>query len=463
MVFSSLIFLCIFMPVVFTVYYLCPSKLKNLLLLFASLVFYAWGEPACILVMLFSIVFNYITGILISMFKENLKLNKAKIVLIVSIIGNLSILFFFKYTDFFIQIINQVSLKEIPLLFITLPIGISFYTFQTMSYVADVYRGSVKVQKNIINFAMYVCMFPQLIAGPIVRYGSIAEEISKRQLSDKNIALGLQKFITGLGKKVIFANQAGALWNEIYNCTHSSQSVLLAWLGAVFYTFQIYFDFSGYSDMAIGMGQMLGFHFPENFNYPYQSVSITEFWRRWHISLSTWFKEYVYIPLGGSRNGLLRQIINLFVVWLLTGLWHGAAWNFVIWGIYFFVLLLLEKCFLLKILKKIPKLLQHIYSLFFIVIGWVIFACEDFGSLGTYFKTMAGIQTPLVNNYSIYMLYTNLILLLLMTISSTSIFSKLFFKRTSFVSASVFSFIILILSISLLVSGTYNPFLYFRF
>ncbi len=441
MVFSSLIFLCIFMPVVFTVYYICPVKLKNLFLLSASLVFYAWGEPACILVMLFSIVFNYIMGILVS------KLKKAKIVLVVSIIGNLSILFFFKYTGFFTA----------------LPIGISFYTFQTMSYVIDVYWGSVKVQKNIINFAMYVSMFPQLIAGPIVRYGNIAEQINKKELSDKNIALGLQKFIIGLGKKVIFANQAGALWNEIYNSASTSQSVLLAWLGAIFYTFQIYFDFSGYSDMAIGMGQMLGFNFPENFNYPYQSVSITEFWRRWHISLSTWFKEYVYIPLGGSRKGLLRQIINLFIVWLLTGLWHGAAWNFIIWGIYFFILLLLEKCFLLKILQKIPRLLQHIYSLFFIVIGWVIFACEDFNSLYIYIKTMAGIQAPLVNNYSIYMLYTNLILLLLMAIFSTKFPSRFFLKRTGFVLESVFSFIILILSISLLVSGTYNPFLYFKF
>lgn len=447
MVFSSLIFLCIFMPVVFTAYYLCPTKLKNLLLLFASLIFYAWGEPVCILIMVLSTVFNYITGILISMFKKSLKPERAKIILVISIIGNISILFFFKYTDFFI----------------TLPIGISFYTFQTMSYVADVYNGSVKAQKNIINFAMYVCMFPQLIAGPIVRYGSIAEEINERKLLDKNIALGLQRFITGLGKKVIFANQAGALWNEIYNCTSSCQSMLLAWLGAIFYTFQIYFDFSGYSDMAIGMGQMLGFHFPENFNYPYQAASITEFWRRWHISLSTWFKEYVYIPLGGSKKGLLRQIINLFIVWLLTGLWHGAAWNFVIWGVYFFVLLMLEKCFLLKILKKIPKFLQHIYALFFIVIGWVIFVCEDFQSLSSYLKTMAGIKTVLVNNYSIYMLYTNLILLSLMAVASTKFPSKLFLKKTSFLPASVFSLIILILSISLLVSGTYNPFLYFRF
>lgn len=451
------------MPVVFAVYYLCPAKLRNVFLLLASLFFYAWGEPVYIIVMLFSIIFNYTFGIIVSSLKDNLKLTKAKASLIISIIGNLSVLFFFKYIDFFVQIVN----KEIPLLSITLPIGISFYTFQTMSYVIDVYMGNAKVQKNIINFAMYVSMFPQLIAGPIVRYRQIATEIDNRELSDKNIALGLQRFITGLGKKVIFANQAGALWNEIYNCISSGTdiSLLLAWLGATAYTFQIYFDFSGYSDMAIGMGRMLGFNFPENFNYPYLSKSITEFWRRWHISLGTWFKEYVYIPLGGSKKGFLRQLVNLFIVWALTGLWHGAAWNFVIWGIYFFALLLIEKCFLLKILQKIPKFFSHVYALFFIVIGWVIFACEDFEILINYLKIMAGVRVPLFNNYSIYTLYTNLILLLLMVIASTKFPRQIFLKleKWHFLFASVSSLIILVLSISLLVSGTYNPFLYFRF
>lgn len=458
MVFSSLIFLCIFMPIVFTAYYLCPSKFRNLLLLFASLVFYAWGEPIYILIMIFSTIFNYIMGILVSILKDSLQLKKAKIILIITIIGDLSILFFFKYTNFFI----------------VLPIGISFYTFQTMSYVVDVYKGSVKVEKNIINFAMYVCMFPQLIAGPIVRYGQIAEEIHSRKLSDKNIALGFYRFIIGLGKKVIFANQIGALWDEIYNCINSNQniSLLLAWLGAIAFTFQIYFDFSGYSDMAIGMGQMLGFNFPENFNYPYLSQSITEFWRRWHISLGTWFKEYVYIPLGGSKKGLFIQIINLFIVWTLTGLWHGAALNFVMWGIYFFVLLLIEKCFLLKILKKIPKILRHIYALFFIIIGWVIFACEDFETLGNYLKVMAGVGVPVFNNYSIYKLYTNLILLLLMAAASIKLPHYIVLKIKSllinkdklyFCITAIFSLTILALSISLLVSGTYNPFLYFRF
>jgi len=404
MIFSSIIFLCVFMPAVFIAYYLCPAKSRNLLLLLASLVFYAWGEPGYILVMVSSIIINYLAGRLVSTYKEKLMPVKAKAVFIISIILNICILFFFKYTGFFIQIINNTGFTKIPLIDIALPIGISFYTFQTMSYIADVYTGTTKAQKNLVNFAMYVSMFPQLIAGPVVRYGQVEEEIHLRKLSIEDTALGIQKFITGLGKKVIFANQAGALWKEISDVPASENSILLAWLGAIAYTFQIYFDFSGYSDMAASMGQMLGFTFPANFNYPYQSKSITEFWRRWHISLSTWFKEYVYIPLGGSRKGFARQALNLFIVWALTGLWHGAAWNFVIWGIYFFILLLIEKCFLLKFLEKIPKVLSHIYALFFIITGWVIFACGDITRPVTYIKSLAGINVPFFNNYTIYKL-----------------------------------------------------------
>jgi len=402
MIFSSIIFLCVFMPAVFIAYYLCPAKSRNLLLLLASLVFYAWGEPGYILVMVSSIIINYLAGRLVSTYKEKLMPVKAKAVFIISIILNICILFFFKYTGFFIQIINNTGFTKIPLIDIALPIGISFYTFQTMSYIADVYTGTTKAQKNLVNFAMYVSMFPQLIAGPVVRYGQVEEEIHLRKLSIEDTALGIQKFITGLGKKVIFANQAGALWKEISDVPASENSILLAWLGAIAYTFQIYFDFSGYSDMAASMWQMLGFTFPANFNYPYQSKSITEFWRRWHISLSTWFKEYVYIPLGGSRKGFARQALNLFIVWALTGLWHGAAWNFVIWGIYFFILLLIEKCFLLKFLEKIPKVLSHIYALFFIITGWVIFACGDITRPVTYIKSLAGINVPFFNNYTIY-------------------------------------------------------------
>ena len=314
MVFSSIIFLCVFMPIVFITYFLCPAGLRNILLLVASLVFYAWGEPVYILVMLFSTFFNYLSGRLVYIFKNRLMPKQAKTVLVISIIESIAVLFLFKYTDFFIQMVNMFSIKEIPLIGIALPAGISFYTFQIMSYTIDVYRGRVEAQKNIIDFAMYVCMFPQLIAGPVVRYEQVAADIHGRKLEWQNIALGFQRFVTGLGKKVIFANMTGALWEDIYNASAADTSVLLAWLGAVAYTFQIYFDFSGYSDMAIGMGQMLGFDFPENFNYPYQSESITEFWRRWHISLSTWFKEYVYIPLGGNRKGLPRQVVTCLLL-----------------------------------------------------------------------------------------------------------------------------------------------------
>lgn len=472
MVFSSIIFLCVFMPVTFAAYYLCPAKARNLLLLIASLVFYAWGEPVYIIVMVFCIVFNYFAGRLVFMFKEASMPVKAEISFIISIIADVSILLFFKYTNFFIEIINNTGFKELPVLHIVLPIGISFYTFQAISYIADVYMGNAKAQKNIINFAMYICMFPQLIAGPVVRYNQISNEIHTRKISGRDTAEGLQKFITGLGKKVIFANQAGELWEEISNITASGNSVLIAWLGAIAYTFQIYFDFSGYSDMASGMGQMLGFKFPENFNYPYQSESITEFWRRWHISLGTWFKEYVYIPLGGSHKGFLRQACNLFIVWTLTGLWHGASWNFIIWGIYFFVLLFMEKCFLLKLLNKIPKITRHIYALFFITAGWIIFACEDLNKLFNYLKTMAGAGVPLFNNYAVYKLYTNILLLLLMAICSTklpvNIINRLSIKFKLneiiiFWTKAVFTIILLITSMALIINGSYNPFLYFRF
>lgn len=470
MIFSSIIFLCMFMPIVFIAYYLCPARARNFLLLLASLIFYAWGEPGYIIVMVSSIAINYLAGRLVSMYKEKLMPGHAKAVFIISIILNICTLFFFKYTDFFIQILNNTGFAKIPIIDIALPIGISFYTFQTISYIADVYMGTTAVQKNLVNFAMYISMFPQLIAGPVVRYGQVEKEIGRRKLSSENTAIGIQKFITGLGKKVIFANQAGALWEEISAMPPSGNSVLLAWLGAVAYTFQIYFDFSGYSDMAVGMGQMLGFNFPENFNYPYQSKSITEFWRRWHISLSTWFKEYVYIPLGGSRKGPARQAWNLFIVWALTGLWHGAAWNFVIWGIYFFILLLIEKCFLLKFLQKIPKTICHIYAMFFIIAGWVIFACGDIISPSNYIKALAGINTPFFNNYAIYKLYTSIFLLLIMAAASTKLPACILDQLTSrlngtarFWIKAIFTFIILITSMALLISGSYNPFLYFRF
>ena len=481
MVFSSLLFLCVFMPIVFGMYYICPCKLRNFFLLIVSLLFYAWGEPKYIFIMIFSTIFDYTNGRLIEYFGCHDKKSIQKVMLIISVIGNLGILCFFKYTDFIIKSLNNMWGSHISLLCIALPIGISFYTFQTMSYTIDVYRGRVKAQHNIIDFAMYVCMFPQLIAGPIVRYEQVEGQIKDRKLISENVAAGLQRFIIGLGKKVILANQIGSLWDKIYAADITKMSVASAWLGAFAYTFQIYFDFSGYSDMAIGLGQMLGFKFPENFNYPYISKSITQFWRRWHITLGQWFREYVYIPLGGNRLGIEVQIVNLFIVWSLTGLWHGAGWNFVIWGLYYFVILMLEKLFLLKVLDKIPGVFCHIYTLFIVVVGWVIFACENFGKLRVYIKALFGIGVSVINDVDIYYGYTHLILFIILITASTKlpvitmsfikkklassfkVFKGSFGEQFFFWCSGLFCVFILILSVVLLVGGSYNPFLYFRF
>ncbi|MBQ4463161.1 MAG: MBOAT family protein, partial [Eubacterium sp.] len=356
MVFSSNVFLFFFMPLTILLYYLCPVKGRNAVLLVASLVFYAWGEPVYILIMVFSTVFDYINGRILAVTQTQWK---RRLVLVISCVGNLGILFFFKYRDFFVDSLNHVAGTEMDLWNLALPIGISFYTFQTMSYTIDVYRRRVEPQRNFLNFAVFVCLFPQLIAGPIVRYRTIHRELGKRKHSFINVYHGLYRFLIGLGKKVIFANTIGALWEEIRDSAGTSDmSVLMAWTGALAFTFQIYFDFSGYSDMAIGLGRIFGFHFPENFKYPYESRSITEFWRRWHISMGTWFRDYVYIPLGGNRCKLPRQLVNLAVVWFLTGLWHGASWNYVLWGIYYLFFLLIEKLFLGKFLKKLPGVLR---------------------------------------------------------------------------------------------------------
>lgn len=330
MVFSSTIFLCIFLPLVLLGYYICPKKGRNLFLLIASLVFYAWGEPKYVFLMIFSIIANYVFGLLMEKYRQSSR--RLKLMLVLSVVIDVGLLCVFKYTDFIISNINAAFGANFDLLKLALPIGISFYTFQAMSYTIDVYRGDVKVQRNIIDFGMYITMFPQLIAGPIVRYADVEEQLHERRVTAQDFSEGAMRFVVGLGKKVLLANQIGALWSEIYALGGSS-SALMAWLGAIAFTFQIYFDFSGYSDMAIGLGRMFGFKFPENFRYPYQSVSITDFWRRWHITLSTWFREYLYIPLGGNRRGFARQALNLLIVWTLTGFWHGAGWNFVLWGL----------------------------------------------------------------------------------------------------------------------------------
>lgn len=388
--------------------------------------------------------------------------------LVLSVVIDLALLCFFKYTDFVISNINAAFDTGFDLLKLALPIGISFYTFQAMSYTIDVYRGDVKVQRNIIDFGMYISMFPQLIAGPIVRYADVEGQLRERSVTMQDLSEGAMRFIVGLGKKVLLANQIGALWSEIYALGGHS-SALTAWIGAVAFTFQIYFDFSGYSDMAIGLGRMFGFKFPENFRYPYQSVSITDFWRRWHITLSTWFREYLYIPLGGNRRGLARQALNLFIVWTLTGFWHGAGWNFILWGLYYFVILLLEKLFMLKALDKAPKLLRHIYSLLLIVIGWVIFACDDITVLLPYLGSMFGANGAL-GGMDLYWLTTKAVLLVICAIASTELPKKLMASCTgslgekpAFAVKAVPALLLLGLSMVFLIGDSYNPFLYFRF
>ena len=466
MVFSSTIFLCVYLPLVLLGYYICPKKGRNLFLLIASLVFYAWGEPKYVFLMIFSILVNYIFGRLMDKHRENKK--RLKLMLVLSVVIDIGLLSVFKYTDFIITNVNAIFGANFDLLNIALPIGISFYTFQAMSYTIDVYRNDVRVQKNLIDFGMYITMFPQLIAGPIVRYADVQDQLAERSVTTADFSEGIMRFVVGLGKKVLLANQMGAVWSDIY-ALGGDVSALMAWTGAIAYTFQIYFDFSGYSDMAIGLGRMFGFKFPENFRYPYQSVSITDFWRRWHITLSTWFKEYLYIPLGGNRYGLARQALNLLIVWSLTGFWHGAGWNFVMWGLYYFVILFIEKLFLLKALDKLPKLFRHVYALLLIVIGWVIFASDDVSVLLPYLGSMFGANGA-IGGMDVYTLLTKAALLVICCIASTELPKKLFLsaagamnEKAAFTLKSVLMIALLALSMILLIGDSYNPFLYFRF
>lgn len=465
MVFSSLIFLFQFLPLFLLIYFISPKCIKNFVLFIFSLLFYAWGEPIYICLMLFSTVFDYINGLLIEKF--GLKSKKSKIVLIISVIGNLGLLFVFKYYDFFINNINNIFNLDLGLLGVALPIGISFYTFQTMSYTIDVYKGIVPAQHNIISFGSYVSMFPQLIAGPIVQYKTISDELNKRFVDIGDIYYGIKRFCIGLGKKVILANNMGAVWTMIFE-NWSEYGALTLWLGVVCFAFQIYFDFSGYSDMAIGLGRILGFKFLENFNYPYISKSITEFWRRWHISLGTWFREYVYIPLGGNRCGLLKNIRNIFIVWFLTGFWHGASWNYVIWGLYFFVLLVLEKFIVNKYLDKCPNIIRHIYTIFLVLISWVIFSIEDISILGNFMANLFYNPNGFMDNSFMFLLSNNIILLIVSLIASLGVVNQYYEickVKSKVVIYLEYLFLIgvFILSVSLLVNSSYNPFLYFRF
>lgn len=481
MIFSSVLFLFYFLAPLLLIYSIVPTRYKNLLLFLASLFFYAWGEPVYVVLMLFSAFFNYIIAFPINKYR-----GRSKLPLIIACVVNLGLLGVFKYTDFLISTVNGIIRTNLPLANIALPIGISFYTFQALSYCIDVYRGKTRVQPSFVSFGMYLSFFPQLIAGPIVRYDDIAAQVDNHPQKLAMFTDGLYRFCVGLAKKVIIANSAGKLW-EITN-TGADISMLSAWLGIIGYTIQIYYDFSGYSDMAIGLGKMFGFEFIENFNYPYISRSITEFWRRWHISLSSWFKEYVYIPLGGSRiypdryktitrmgklvltpekKATIRRNLNIFIVWLLTGLWHGASFNFVVWGLYYGILLILEKKFILKKLNSMPRIIGIFYTMFVVIIGWVFFASVDFSTAFRYIGCMFNIlNIGFSDNMFYYRLGSYAVILISAVIGATPIPARLFNKLTEnrlFWIRPLLAFVVVLVCTSYLVDNTYNPFLYFRF
>ena len=468
MLFSSIVFLFTFLPAVMILYYLLPVRFRNVILLLASLVFYAWGEPVYLFLMLLSILFNYFSGLDIA---RNLQDKRAaKRSLVFNLIINLAVLGFFKYEGFVLDTLNGILPVHISYHALPLPIGISFYTFQILSYIIDVYRGNVKVQTNLPNFALYVTMFPQLIAGPIVQYADVDEQLASREISRTKFGEGSMYFIRGLAKKVLLANTSGMIFTEVSGLAKDNIAVMTAWLGAFAYMFQIYFDFSGYSDMAIGLGKMFGFEFNMNFNYPYVSKSITEFWRRWHISLSICFRDYVYIPLGGNRVSKIKHIRNLLIVWFLTGLWHGAAWNFVAWGLYYGVILIIEKYLLSPVLDRLPDVVRHIYSIVLVVIGWVLFFSSSFGQAADYIRVMFGAGAHgFADRESMYLLTSNLILWLILIFGSTPLVHfryehMLRSKKwnTTIINSVVYA-ALFIVCIAYLVTETYNPFLYFRF
>lgn len=457
MVFSSLVFIFRFLPICFIIYYLIPAKFKNLCLVFGSLIFYSFGEVKYFFLMILSIIIDFCIGFLIGKFKE---FQKIKIFLLIcSITFNLGLLITFKYFNFFIANLNVIFNNSFNILNLSLPLGISFYTFQTMSYTIDVFRNKVSPEKNIIDFAAFVSLFPQLIAGPIVKYTDIDKEIKNRTLNKDIIENGIELFIIGFGQKVILANNLGVLWNEILQMDFSLVPTPLAWLGIISFSLQIYFDFNGYSLMAIGLGKMLGFTFPRNFNYPYISRSITEFWRRWHITLGNWFKEYLYIPLGGSRKGILKLIRNLAIVWLCTGLWHGAEINFIIWGVYFFILIIIEKKFLCTILEK-NKFFSHIYTLVLILIGWIIFSFTNLNDIYLYIHRLVIFKGGNCNYY----IRNYFLILSIGIIFSTPLIKKIYIKIfKNEIIKTILLIVIFFISIAYLIDSSYNPFLYFRF
>ena len=468
MVFRSVVFLYIFLPIMLLIYFIVPKKFKNAVMILASLIFFAWGEIRYIFIMLILAVMDFWCGNNINKNEGNKKVQKIYLAIDVGV--NLLILFFFKYADFIISNINGITGLNIPLLNIPLPIGVSFNTFQSLSYIIDVYKGTVKCEKSFYNYLTYTTLFPQIIAGPIVRYETVDEELETKNISVDNFTRGMKRFILGLGKKVLIANNVGALWNMIETGSYQELTVIMSWVGIIAFALQIYFDFSGYSDMAIGLANIFGMDFDENFNFPYISKSITEFWRRWHITLGSWFRDYIYIPLGGNRKGFAKQIRNILIVWFLTGAWHGASWNFILWGLYFGVVLIIEKLILLKVLEKIPKIFSHLYSILLILVSWVIFAFEDLAKIGNYLATMFHTNNSLlVNNETLYYTKNYFMIIFIGIILATPIIKKVFEKMenkkniftnilTSIIYLSIF-----LLSTANLVSDTFNPFLYFRF
>ncbi len=466
MLFSSAIFLFLFLPFTIVIYYtllINKRKLQNIFLCLLSIFFYAWGEPKFVFVMLLSIAINYYFGAFIA---KNKSKNQKKLILIFSVIVNLSILFVFKYLSYTIENVNMLFRTEFCVPDITLPVGISFFTFQAMSYVIDVYRGE-EYQNDIINVGLYISFFPQLIAGPIVRYQTVAQQIKNRKETFEDFSEGVFRFIIGLGKKVLLANTMAVVVDYFFNLNINSLSLAGAWIGAIAYTFQIYFDFGGYSDMAIGLGRMFGFHFLENFDYPYISLSITEFWRKWHISLGSWFRDYLYFPLGGSRvKNKHIMIFNLFIVWLATGIWHGANWTFVLWGLMYFLLIVIEKLTGLHKMQK-AKTVRYVYTIFFVVIGWVIFRSESIKNAVAYIGAMLGSSDQVIDNSALFYLKENIVCFIISTLCSTPVIKHLYKKCLNTKLGEVLVYIVLILifllCVTYIVKGAYNPFIYFNF
>lgn len=476
MVFSSLTFLFAFLPIVFIIYYAVPQKAKNVVILVSGLLFYAWGEPIYVLAMILSTFIDYTAGRIIDKYDDKPKIRT--ICLIVSLVMNIGLLGTFKYLGFLINSVNGWFGLSIPNPNLPLPIGISFFTFQSMSYTIDLYRRNIKVQKSAVNFIAFVTLFPQIVAGPIVRYEDVQNELDNRSITEKMLGDGISRFITGLGKKVLIANNIGMLWTQVKGMDYGELSAVTAWLGILAFTFQIYFDFSGYSDMAIGLGKMMGFNFPENFNYPYMSHSISEFWRRWHITLGAWFKSYIYIPLGGNRKGLPRTIVNLLIVWAITGIWHGASWNFMLWGVYFGVLIILERLFMGKVLEKIPSFFSWLYTFVLVVFGWVMFEAVDtsivnvgemFGQVFSYIGAMFGANGMVMDNTASFAIVNYGVMFAICILGSSDMLKNaadyIRKKASEWIQYGfpVAQTAVMLASVAYITTSSYNPFLYFNF